>query len=86
MDKLSKPIQLQCCCCGRGTMGRQWWNRDKGFGLCDKCADLIEEKEGEEILHSMAGVEGIHYRLVETPAEDYSQFDKHDVRKFAELY
>lgn len=32
-----KGTYLRCCCCNGGTRGRQWWNRDTGFGLCDDC-------------------------------------------------
>lgn len=32
-----KLTTLTCCCCGNGTKGRQWWNRDTGYGLCDEC-------------------------------------------------
>ncbi len=57
-----KPIkELVCCCCGEYTMGRQWWNRDKGFGLCVRCADMISQKEDSETMNSCYGERGVHY-------------------------
>lgn len=40
-DKPVKGTYLRCCCCGGGTRGRQWWNRDIGFGLCDDCIAFV---------------------------------------------
>src|SRR5690554_239123 len=38
-DEAPDDIQrLRCACCGDMTRGRQWHNRDKGFGLCPRCA------------------------------------------------
>ncbi len=45
----TKKLKLfYCACCGSQTHGRQWWNRDTGFGLCLKCHDHISAKQGEE--------------------------------------
>ena len=33
-------VPLICCCCNGETYGRQWYNRDTGYGLCSRCADL----------------------------------------------
>jgi len=56
-------LNLSCCCCGESTTGRQWWNRDKGFGLCPSCAKRIGETETPEEMKSLYGVEGIHYNV-----------------------
>ena len=62
--KHNKPIKtLICCCCGSATKGRQWHNRDTGYGLCDPCADLIKEKETPEEFKSNYGIEGIHFKV-----------------------
>lgn len=53
--------RLRCCCCDEGTAGRQWWNRDTGFGICPPCANMIEAKEGAEELKLMAGIRGTHF-------------------------
>jgi NMD protein affecting ribosome stability and mRNA decay len=59
-----KPIRtLICSCCGQYTEGRQWWNRDNGYGLCDTCADIISRKEDEETMQSCYGKQGIHYSI-----------------------
>ena len=57
----NKPIKLQCCCCGGEAWGLQWWNRDKGFGLCGKCADILATRESPEEMESNYGIKGIHY-------------------------
>lgn len=54
---------LTCCCCGELTIGRQWWNRDNGFGLCNACAERISEIEDEAHMESCYGKKGIHYAL-----------------------
>ncbi len=57
-----KPIQtLTCCCCGELTQGRQWWNRDTGYGLCAACAERISKSEDDETVKNCYGVKGIHY-------------------------
>lgn len=55
--------RLTCCCCGASTKGRQWWNRDTGFGLCPKCADWIAGRETPEDMERSYGVKGIHYAV-----------------------
>ncbi len=42
-------------------MGRQWWNRDKGFGLCADCIVFCgaDVAQGEET--ASYGVRGVHY-------------------------
>ncbi len=61
-----KPIQrLSCCCCGEYTRGRQWWNRDTGFGLCPECAEWIKTKGcySDEEFKSIYGIDGVHYNV-----------------------
>ncbi len=59
-----KPIKtLTCCCCGEQTIGRQWWNRDTGFGLCESCAERISKNEDQETMKSCYGEKGVHYAL-----------------------
>ena len=38
---MSDLKHLTCCCCGSYTTGRQWHDRDTGYGLCDRCAVSI---------------------------------------------
>lgn len=54
---------LECCCCGQYTKGRQWWNRDIGYGLCEFCADRISKREDEETMKSCYGRKGEHYAI-----------------------
>lgn len=56
-----KVVRLICCCCGAVTTGRQWHNRDTGFGLCGSCAISIKNKETAEEMRSNYGVDGVHY-------------------------
>lgn len=57
-----KPTQsLTCCCCGDSTRGRQWYNRDTGFGLCSKCAEWIAMRETPEYMQELYGTPNEHY-------------------------
>jgi hypothetical protein len=61
-----KPIKyLTCCCCGNGTTGRQWWNRDTGYGLCNACVIWLTEERGEdeETMRENYGEKGFHYAI-----------------------
>lgn len=51
---------LFCSCCGAWTKGRQWHNRDIGYGLCGECANRLKDKEEMERCY---GKEGYHYFL-----------------------
>jgi hypothetical protein len=55
--------RLRCASCGEDTWGRQWYNRDTGFGLCSACAKWIGAKETPEYMRSCYGIEGIHYNV-----------------------
>ena len=55
--------ELICCCCGSQTTGRQWWNRDIGYGLCEECGVRISKREDEETMKSCYGEKGIHYAI-----------------------
>ena len=57
---------LTCCCCGEYTRGRQWWNRDTGYGLCPSCADwLADGRETPEEMRNRYGERGTHYAINE---------------------
>lgn len=53
--------RLTCCCCGETAWGKQWWNRDKGYSLCVRCADEQEKTESPETMKSYYGTRGKHY-------------------------
>lgn len=66
-------MRLRCACCGGAAYGKQWYNRDKGYGICIPCADLILAKEGAEALERGYGKRGIHFKgePTTTPEPDY---------------
>ncbi|MFP3637562.1 hypothetical protein [Paraburkholderia sp. SIMBA_054] len=60
------PIKrLVCCCCSGEAFGRQWWNRDTGYGLGKCCIDFASRGVSEEEMKSSYGVRGIHYDVPE---------------------
>lgn len=64
MDSSSLPVVwLVCCVCGDGLWGRQWWNRDEGFGVCDSCSDRVLKMLGSADVLSCYGHEGVHYKV-----------------------
>ncbi len=60
-----RPVEsLTCCCCGNGCSGRQWWNRDTGYGMCESCIVYVREKGmPEEEIVQCYGHAGIHHSL-----------------------
>jgi len=69
--RVLKPVRnLECSCCGQSTIGRQWWNRDNGYGLCESCAIRIEPRESEEDMKSCYGIKGFHYCLINENVEE----------------
>ena len=57
----SPIITLTCCCCGDYTQGRQWWNRDTGYGLCTGCIDFCSNGTDEKGMTDLYGIRGTHY-------------------------
>ena len=60
-----KPKTLECCCCGGATKGRQWWNRDDGYGLCSGCVAYCgaDVPVGQIDPSECYGIRGYHYDL-----------------------
>jgi len=60
--------RLTCCCCGNETRGRQWWNRDTGYGLCVECIDAngVSNVPMGRVADSF-GVRGVHWGLTVEP-------------------
>ena len=54
---------LTCCCCGNATKGRQWHNRDTGYGLCNDCVAYCARNTSAEEFQSCYGISGIHYNV-----------------------
>lgn len=66
-----KPIKyLSCTCCGDGLQGRDWWNQEPGYGLCDKCVEFCgaPTKLGE--YSQTYGVAGIHFLISQEEKEN----------------
>lgn len=57
----TKIKTLTCNCCGNYTKGRQWFNRDTGYGLCLRCGEEQEIKYSKEIVQDWAGIKGINW-------------------------
>lgn len=62
---MSKVKRLICCCCGSYCRGRQWWNRDTGFGICPRCVADEQKRNDKEGIKSSYGIEGEHYNVKE---------------------
>lgn len=64
---MKAPIRnLYCAVCGALTRGRQWHNRDTGYGLCaDSAAWLKGRGMSAEEMESLYGREGEHFNCEE---------------------
>ncbi len=62
-SSLSSIKKLKCTCCGSYTRGRQWWNRDTGYGICNGCAMEQKLTEDADEMKDNYGIERIHYNL-----------------------
>lgn len=58
----NRPVRsLTCCCCGSTTLGRQWHNRDTGFGLCPDCISVCSRNTEPADFERNYGVRGVHF-------------------------
>lgn len=60
---LPTPRRMLCSCCGAETIGRQWHNRDTGWGLCVDCIDRCHRGETEESFSRLYGERGVHFDI-----------------------
>lgn len=62
---MTRPRRLTCCCCGESCTGRQWYNRDTGYGICVSCANEWEKnpRVGPDELKRSCGVRGVHFDI-----------------------
>lgn len=65
-----QPRRMICACCDSGTIGRQWWNRDNGFGLCKNCVDFCRRGCDDDDMFSSYGAKGIHYAIEGSESEE----------------
>lgn len=72
-------MRLRCACCGGAAFGKQWYNRDRGYGICMPCADMVLRKEGAEALERGYGISGIHFKGEPTnkPVSEPDYFTSH---------
>ncbi len=62
-EHLEPVVELLCSGCGAVTYGRQWHNRDDGYGVCPKCVDWLAEREPAEAMKRNYGIRGVHYNV-----------------------
>ena len=62
----NKIVRLLCAVCGKATRGRQWFNRDRGYGICRKCAAFVRARTSAELLRESFGDAGVHYNVEES--------------------
>lgn len=60
---LKNPRRLTCACCGAETKGRQWWNRDTGYGVCPACYATEAARCGTDYAVQCYGQPGVHHSL-----------------------
>lgn len=57
-------MNLTCCRCGeRARAKKHWHNRSTGFGLCGRCAKVIQARRdyNPAEFRSLYGDEGVHW-------------------------
>lgn len=66
LTKTTPARNLICACCGARTHGRQWHNRDTGYGVCAPCVDWQAGRGvSAEELRRNYGDRGVHYDIKE---------------------
>jgi hypothetical protein len=74
-EVIVEPInerKLRCSVCGGHAKGKQWWNQDKGYGICSQCASKMKA-DGKEDINQSYGKEGTHYFLKEISENEEAQ-------------
>lgn len=56
---------LTCCCCGNEFRGRQWHNRDNGYGLGQCCIEYCKSNTPLPDFIQAYGVEGYNFNIAE---------------------
>lgn len=60
-------VSLTCACCFGDCRGRQWYNRDTGYGVCWRCIVWQRSRGiGEKEIKDCYGIEGVHFNVKET--------------------
>lgn len=63
-DEKGLVRRMLCSCCGAVTKGRQWHNRDLGWGLCVDCISRCSQNETAEEFRRLYGDRGFHYDIL----------------------
>jgi hypothetical protein len=63
LSETNGPVKnLECAVCGGPAKGRQWWNRDRGYGVCPKCIDWMKKRgTSDEEIEDLYGKKGVHW-------------------------
>lgn len=61
--QLHKTAYLECSVCGKDEIGRQWHNRDNGFGLCSDCVSFASRGYSHDSFQQTYGLEGYHFSI-----------------------
>ena len=56
-------VALSCACCGEYCRGKQWWNRDDGYGVCAQCFREEVARSGQIEAERLYGVPGVHHSI-----------------------
>lgn len=56
---MKRNLICNCCDLGAGRW-RQWWNRDRGYGICARCAKKQWVEDSEQLKQS-CGLPGVHF-------------------------
>ena len=72
-------LTLTCCCCdGPAPAQKQWYSRDNGYGLCGRCAQMIQGRKDYDAIEFKRcyGVAGIHWMPQEETISCYGNIDR----------
>lgn len=62
-EEQTRPKFLTCACCGERARGRQWHDRDTGYGVCSRCFRASFLRDGRDEAERLYGRAGEHHSL-----------------------
>lgn len=63
---MSAVRTMSCAVCGAYCRGRQWHNRDTGYGLCTECPAWLAGRGMDAAeMERLYGKPGVHYAVTE---------------------
>ncbi len=78
---MPKEIGLTCNCCGAyAGRWKQWFNRDRGYGICKRCAAKQWDEDSDQLMRS-CGRPGVHFdgSLIASQAKEEGQWQSMEV-------